>query len=43
MASQMWLENLAAFSLQVAILVAAGTALLYLFRLKAPTVFLPPW
>jgi len=43
MASQMWLENLAAFSLQVAILVAAGTALVCLFRLKAPTVLLAFW
>jgi TonB family protein len=43
MTSQMWLENLAAFSLQVAILVAAGTALVHLFRLKAPSVLLAFW
>jgi TonB family protein len=39
----MWLENLAAYSLQVAVLVAAGTALLSLFRLKTPAVLLAFW
>jgi TonB family protein len=39
----MWLENLAAYSLQVAVLIAAGTALVYIFRLKAPTVLLVFW
>ncbi len=43
MTPQMWLENLAAFSLQVAILVAAGTALVHLFRLKAPSALLAFW
>jgi TonB family protein len=39
----MWLENLAAYSLQMAALILAGTALVYLFRLKAPTVLLVFW
>jgi TonB family protein len=43
MSMQMWLENLAAYSLQVAALILAGTALVYLFRLKAPTVLLGFW
>jgi TonB family protein len=43
MTPQMWLENLAAYSLQVAVLVAAGTALLFLFRLKSPAVLLVFW
>jgi TonB family protein len=43
MTSQMWLENLAAYSLQVAVLIAAGTALVYLFRLRTPTVLLTFW
>ncbi|MGA2261953.1 MAG: TonB family protein [Acidobacteriota bacterium] len=39
----MWLENLAAYSLQVAVLILAGTALIYAFRLKAPRVLLAFW
>lgn len=39
----MWLENLAAYSLQVAALIIAGTGLVYLFRLKAPAVLLAFW
>jgi TonB family protein len=43
MTPQMWLENLAAYSLQVAVLIVAGTALVYIFRLKAPMVLLVFW
>jgi len=43
MTSQMWLENLAAYSLQVVILIAAGTALVYIFRIRAPNVLLAFW
>ena len=39
----MWLENLAAYSLQVAVLICAGTMLIQLFRLKAPAVVLAFW
>jgi len=39
----MWLENLAAYSLQVAALILAGTALVYIFRLKAPKILLIFW
>jgi TonB family protein len=39
----MWLENLAAYSLQVAALILAGTALVYLFRLKVPKILLVFW
>ncbi len=43
MTPQMWLENLAAYSLQVAVIILAGTALVYLFRLRAPNVLLAFW
>ena len=43
MMSHMWLENLAAYSLQVAVLICAGTMLIQLFRLKAPAVLLALW
>jgi len=43
MTLQMWLQNLAAYSLQVAILVAAGTALVRIFRVRAPKVLLAFW
>ncbi len=39
----MWLDNLAAFSLQVAILVAAGSLLCRVFRLRLPSVLLVFW
>lgn len=43
MSPQMWLENLASYSLQVAVLIGAGTALICLFRLKTPAVLLAFW
>jgi TonB family protein len=43
MTQQLWLGNLGAFSLQVAILVVAGSALVRIFRLKAPAVLLTFW
>lgn len=43
MIDHMWLQNLAAYSLQVAALILAGAALVYVFRLKAPTVLLAFW
>ena len=43
MIAHMWLENLAAYSLQVFVLILAGTMLLHLFRLKAPAVLLAFW
>lgn len=43
MTLQMWLQNLAAYSLQVVILIAAGTALVYIFRVRAPNVLLAFW
>jgi TonB family protein len=43
MTTQMWLENLAAYSLQVAVLILAGTALVYTFRLKTPVVLMTLW
>jgi TonB family protein len=43
MTLQMWLENLAAYSLQVMILIAAGTALVSIFRVRAPNVLLAFW
>lgn len=39
----MWLENLAAYSLQVAALVLAAGALTRLFRVKAPAALLAFW
>jgi len=38
-----WISNLIAYSLQIAILVAAGTLLAYLFRLRLPRVALIYW
>ena len=43
MTAQMWLENLAAYSLQVAVLIAAGTLLVQVVRLKVPRVLLLFW
>jgi hypothetical protein len=43
MTAQMWLENLAAYSLQVAALIVAGTVLVYIFRLKTPVVLMALW
>ncbi len=39
----MWLDNLVSYSLQIAVLILAGTAFLYLFRMKAPAVLLAFW
>lgn len=39
----LWLSNLIAYSLQIAILAAAGTLLVYLFRLRIPRVTLLYW
>jgi TonB family protein len=38
-----WINNLIAYSLQIAILTAAGTLLAYLFRLRMPSVTLVYW
>jgi TonB family protein len=38
-----WLNNLIAYSLQIAILAAAGTLLAYIFRLRVPRVTLIYW
>jgi len=43
MSPQMWLENLAAYSLQIALLILAGSVLVYVFRLKSPGVLLVFW
>jgi TonB family protein len=43
MAFPVWLNNLIAYSLQIAILAAAGTLLAYLFRLRVPRVTLIYW
>ncbi len=43
MALPVWVSNLVAYSLQVAILAAAGTLLAYLFRLRHPRVALAYW
>ncbi len=43
MAFPVWLNNLIAYSLQIAILAAAGTLLAYLFRLRVPRVMLIYW
>jgi TonB family protein len=40
---QIWLYNLAAHSVQVAVLTLAGTTLLVIFRLKTPRVLLAFW
>ena len=38
-----WLDNLAAYGLQIAILASAGTLLAYVFRLRVPRVSLIYW
>ena len=43
MALPFWISNLIAYSLQIAILAAAGTLLLYLFRLRLPRATLIYW
>ena len=43
MALPFWISNLIAYSLQIAILAAAGTLLVYLFRLRLPRVTLIYW
>jgi len=43
MALSLWLDNLMAYSLQLAILVAAGTLAAYLLRLRAPKAALAYW
>ncbi len=43
MALPFWISNLIAYSLQIAILAAAGTLLAYLFRLRLPRVTLIYW
>ena len=40
---QMWLENLTAYSLQIALLILAGSALVLVFRLRVPGVLLVFW
>jgi TonB family protein len=39
----LWLNNLIAYSLQIAILAATGTLLAYLFRLRLPRILLIYW
>ncbi|MGD0308687.1 MAG: hypothetical protein ABSC02_05305 [Acidobacteriota bacterium] len=43
MTAHLWLENLAAYSLQVAVLILAGSVLIYMFRLKTPVVLMALW
>jgi TonB family protein len=43
MAFPVWLDNLIAYSLQIAILAAAGTLLAYVFRLRVPRISLVYW
>jgi TonB family protein len=43
MSLPVWISNLLAYSLQIAILTAAGTLLIYLFRLQVPRVTLAYW
>jgi TonB family protein len=43
MALPVWMANLVAYSLQIAILASAGTLLAYLFRLRLPRVMLRYW
>jgi beta-lactamase regulating signal transducer with metallopeptidase domain len=43
MALPVWIDNLFAYSLQIAILAAAGTLLVYAFRLRLPRVSLLYW
>jgi TonB family protein len=43
MAFPVWVGNLIAYSLQIAILASAGTLLAYLFRLRVPRVSLVYW
>ena len=43
MALPVWMDNLIAYSLQIAILASAGTLLAYLFRLRMPRVMLRYW
>jgi hypothetical protein len=43
MAIPVWMDNLIAYSLQMAILAAAGTLLVYLFRLRVPRVCFLYW
>jgi TonB family protein len=43
MTLSVWLDNLLAYSLQIALLVAAGTLFAYLSRLRAPRVALAYW
>jgi hypothetical protein len=39
MALPVWLDNLIAYSLQIAILASAGTLLAYVFRLRVPLAY----
>ncbi len=43
MALPVWISNLIAYALQIAILTATGTLLMYLFRLRVPRVTLIYW
>lgn len=43
MSLPVWIDNLVAYSLQIAILAAAGTVLVYLFRLRVPRIALAYW
>jgi hypothetical protein len=43
MALPVWIHNLIAYSLQIAILASAGTLLAYLFRLRMPRIALTYW
>ncbi len=43
MALPVWVDNVIAYSLQIAILASAGTLLAYLFRLRVPRVSLFYW
>jgi TonB family protein len=43
MSHSIWMDNLIAYSLQIAILAAAGTLLAYIFRLRLPRISLAYW
>lgn len=43
MALPVWVSNLVAYGLQIAVVAAAGTLLAHLFRLRHPRVTLPYW
>ncbi len=43
MSLSLWLDNLVAYSIQIAVLISAGTLLDYVLRLRKPTILLHYW